>query len=319
MKFNGFEKGGSMNLILNAAISSAVQVWATFLHNWPYLLTSAIIAAALKIYLNPERVAAFMKRHRKAGVIGATATAVATPLCSCGTTAVALGMIANLVPLAPVVAFLAASPLTSPEELIYSAGLFGWRFAWTFWGSSIFIGLAAGTIAGIIEMRGGLTDQIREVVKSTEQRTGGCCVTQCSECQPTGARRLFKETLSTGQRLLVMFAAFAFIGYFLNGLIPTAWIKTIFGNGKAYGVLLAATLGFPVYVNTEASLPMIRTLMDAGMSQGSALAFLITGAGTSIGAVAGLMTITRWRAIAIVVGTLWGSAVLFGTAYNIFG
>ena len=160
-----------MNFILSAILGSATQVWVTFLHSWPYLLISAVIAAALKLYLNSVRSADFMKRHQKAGVIGATATAVATPLCSCGTTAVALGMIANLVPLAPVVAFLAASPLTSPEELIYSAGLFGWRFAWTFWGSSIFVGLAAGTIAGIIELRGGLANQIRNVVKSAEQKS----------------------------------------------------------------------------------------------------------------------------------------------------
>jgi len=308
-----------MNFILSAILGSATQVWVTFLHSWPYLLISAVIAAALKLYLNPVRIADFMKRHQKAGVIGATATAVATPLCSCGTTAVALGMIANLVPLAPVVAFLAASPLTSPEELIYSAGLFGWRFAWTFWGSSIFVGLAAGTIAGIIELRGGLANQIRNVVKSAEQKSNDCYETRCSDRGSTGASVLFKETFSTGRRLLFMFAAFAFIGYLLNGLIPTVWIKTIFGNGKAYGVLLAATLGFPIYVNSEASLPMVRTLIDSGMSQGSALAFLITGAGTSIGAIAGLLTITRWRVIAIVVGTLWGSAVLFGTAYNILG
>ena len=31
------------------------------------------------------------------------------------------------------------------------------------------------------------------------------------------------------------------------------------------------------------------------MSQGAALAFLITGAGTSIGALGGALTIARWR------------------------
>lgn len=128
-----------------------------------YLLFSAVMAAALKIRLNPDRVADFMKRHQKMGVIGATATAVATPLCSCGTTAVALGMIANFVPLAPVVSFLAASPLTSPEELVYSAGLFGWGFAWTFWISSIFVGITAGTIAAVVQRSGGLSNQITTI------------------------------------------------------------------------------------------------------------------------------------------------------------
>jgi uncharacterized membrane protein YraQ (UPF0718 family) len=53
------------------------------------------------------------------------------------------------------------------------------------------------------------------------------------------------------------------------------------------------------------------------MSQGAALAFLITGAGTSFGAVAGALTIARWRVIALVVGTLWVGAVVLGYAYDL--
>jgi uncharacterized membrane protein YraQ (UPF0718 family) len=126
-----------------------------------------------------------------------------------------------------------------------------------------------------------------------------------------------KETLDTGKRLLVLFFSFAFIGYFLNGLIPAAWVTGIFGSGNAFSVSLAATLGLPLYVNTEASLPLVRTMLDAGMSQGAALAFLITGSGTSFGAVAGMLTIARWRVVTLVIGTLWVTAILFGTVYNL--
>lgn len=84
-----------------------------------------------------------------------------------------------------------------------------------------------------------------------------------------------------------------------------------------YSIPLAATLGLPLYVNTEASLPLVRSMLDSGMSQGAALAFLITGAGTSFGAVAGMLTIARWRVVALVVGTLWVGGTLFGAAYNL--
>jgi len=40
------------------------------------------------------------------------------------------------------------------------------------------------------------------------------------------------------------------------------------------------------------------------MSAGAAAVFLITGAGTSIDAVAGTLTIARWRAVGLVIGTL---------------
>ena len=58
-------------------------------------------------------------------------------------------------------------------------------------------------------------------------------------------------------------------------------------------------------------------MLDRGMSDGAALTFLITGAGTSIGAIGGALTIARWRVIAIVIGTLWLGSILIGFAYNL--
>jgi uncharacterized membrane protein YraQ (UPF0718 family) len=95
------------------------------------------------------------------------------------------------------------------------------------------------------------------------------------------------EVLNVSKRLLPLFVGFTFVGYFLNGLIPTAWITGLFGSGHAYSIPLAATFGLPFYINTEASLPLVRAMIDSGMSQGAALAFLITGAGTSLGELAG--------------------------------
>jgi uncharacterized membrane protein YraQ (UPF0718 family) len=389
-----------MNFILDLIVTSATRVWLTFLHNWPFLLISAVLAAALKLYLDPQRVSTFLTRYQKAGVVGATAIAVTTPLCSCGTTAVVLGMIANLMPWAPIVAFMAASPLTSPEELVYSAGLFGWRFALAFFVASIFVGLVGGAVASLMDRRGWLANQTRlslktntnqgvtQVAQTSGSRSAGtvtdavqpvrlsmqpasapCCASEgqqllsldaiacgfdrvgstcvapialiscgfeasqpseippaqacsCSEKKMLTSKAVspamfLKETLDTGKRLLVLFFSFAFIGYFLNGLIPAAWVTGIFGSGNAFSVSLAATLGLPLYVNTEASLPLVRTMLDAGMSQGAALAFLITGSGTSFGAVAGMLTIARWRVVTLVIGTLWVTAILFGTVYNL--
>ena len=64
-------------------------------------------------------------------------------------------------------------------------------------------------------------------------------------------------------------------------------------------------------------MPLVRALTDAGMSQGAALAFLITGAGTSLGAIAGAFAIARWKVIGIVLGTLWVGAIVLGFGYDI--
>ena len=134
---------------------------------------------------------------------------------------------------------------------------------------------------------------------------------------PVTVRMFLREMYTTGIRLMILFLGFAFVGYLLNGLIPAEWISSLFGTGHAYGVPLAATLGIPFYINTEASLPLVRAMLDSGMSQGAALGFLITGAGTSLGALGGALTIARWRVIAIMIGTLWIGALLLGFAYNL--
>jgi uncharacterized membrane protein YraQ (UPF0718 family) len=304
-----------MTFITDLMLTALSKVWLTFSHNWPLLLISAIIATAMKLYVDQRKVGAFLKRHQGAGVIGATAVAVTTPLCSCGTTAIVLGMMASMLSWAPIVAFMVSSPLSSPEELFYSASLFGWPFAITFFVASFLLGLLGGVVAYFAEKQGWLVNQTRfqatdsPVVDSQPAMAGG-------QAAAPGLLEFGAEFYRMGSKLLLMFTAFAFIGYILNGLIPANWVVSLFGNGHVYGVPLAATLGVPLYINTEASLPLVRSFLDLGMSPGATMAFMITGAGTSIGAIMGALTIARWRIIGIVVGTLWLGAVVVGYAYN---
>jgi hypothetical protein len=238
-------------------------------------------------------------------------------------------MMASVMPWAPIVAFMVSSPLTSPQELVYSAGLFGWPFAIAFFTASILLGLAGGGVAGFADSRGWLKGQVRLAgaapaapslslgIMSGPAPLGLPILPQTPVTKPPITLRLFaREMLNTGKRLLPLFLGFTFIGYLLNGLIPSAWISSLFGAGHAYSVPLAATLGIPFYLNTEASLPLVRAMLDSGMSQGAALAFLITGAGTSLGALGGALTIARWRVIGMILAILWAGAILLGMAYD---
>jgi uncharacterized membrane protein YraQ (UPF0718 family) len=259
-------------------------------------------------------------------------------------------MMASTIPWAPIVAFIVSSPLTSPEGLFYSAGIFGWPFAIAFFVSSILLGLAGGAIASFAESRGWLVNQARMAQPQpslslgimggpapiglpvlaqpvTEPPTCGCSADQAESstvAQPAPAkpkvtfRAFVQEMYDISKRLLLLFFGFTFVGYFLNGLIPAAWITGLFGEGHVYSIPLAATLGLPFYINSEASLPLVRAMLDSGMSQGAALSFLITGAGTSIGALGGMFTIARGRVIGIVVGTLWLGSIVLGFIYNLF-
>ena len=61
-----------------------------------------------------------------------------------------------------------ASPLTSPQELFYSAGLFGWPFATAFFAASILLGLIGGAVASLAEARGLLKNQARIAAPKTQ-------------------------------------------------------------------------------------------------------------------------------------------------------
>ncbi|HET9911048.1 MAG TPA: permease [Anaerolineales bacterium] len=331
-------------------VDAFTKVIGTFAHNWYLLLISIVVSVALKFYMDQETIARFLHRNTKNSVLMATGIAVGTPFCSCGTTAIVLGMMASTIPWAPIVAFIVSSPLTSPEGLFYSAGIFGWPFAIAFFISSILLGLAGGAIASFAEARGWLVNQARmadsqppmslgimggpapielPTVAQPAAEAGQCgCSSNRTEApvvaQPASAkpkvtlRAFVQEMYDISKRLLLLFFGFTFVGYVLNGLIPTAWITSLFGAGHAYSIPLAATLGLPFYINSEASLPLVRAMLESGMSQGAALAFLITGAGTSIGALGGMFTIARWRVIGIVIGTLWLGSIVLGFIYNLF-
>jgi uncharacterized membrane protein YraQ (UPF0718 family) len=304
-----------MTFITDLMLTALSKVCLTFSHNWPLLLVSAIIATAMKLYVDQRKVGAFLKRHQGAGVIGASAVAVTTPLCSCGTTAIVLGMMASMLSWAPIVAFMVSSPLSSPEELFYSASLFGWPFAITFFAASFVLGILGGLVAYFAEKQGWLENQTRfnasdaPIADARPAMAGG-------QAAAPALSEFAGEFSRMAGKLLFFFFTFAFVGYVLNGLIPAGWVVSLFGNGHVYGVPLAATLGVPLYINTEASLPLVRSFLDLGMSPGATMAFLITGAGTSIGAIMGALTIARWRVIGIVVGTLWVGAVIVGYTYN---
>ncbi len=312
---------------------SASQVWETFRAIWPYLLASVFISAAMRHYVSAERVNRWLQKYHRTSIIAATGVAVSTPLCSCGGgIAVALSMIAVSIPWGPLVAFITASPLASPDELFYSAGLFGWPFAATYLAAAAIAGITGGLLAHHLESKGWLANQARSIPQSASTGCQPSCQDDICRSQMGTPAVLSTNTMHTkrlqgigylteiwlvGRRLMLTFVIASFLGYLLGNLLPARWISGLFGAGKAWSVPLGATLGLPFYLNISSSLPIARAFMAHGATPGAAMAFLLVGAGTSIGAVAGMLTIVRWRVAALVTVTLWMTAVVVGSAYNL--
>lgn len=308
-----------MDPVLDLLTRVAQDVLGTIARVWPFLLISVVAAASVAVYVGTERAAAIMHKRSLVAVVGAVLVAALTPFCSCGTTAILLGMMATASPWAPLVAFMVASPLTSPSELLLSAGLFGWPFAALFFGGTIVLGLVAGGAGAVLDRMGWLADQARvrtepdpETGVESSFGPGAAAITEPAFRERWKLDEFGKELLTTGRKLFVFFLAFTAIGYLAIEAIPTVWLTEYLGAGSAFAVPLAALLGIPAYINTEASLPLVAALMEGGMGPGPAMAFLVTGAGTSVGAISGLFVIARRRVVGLVVTLLFTGALVMG-------
>jgi uncharacterized membrane protein YraQ (UPF0718 family) len=318
-----------MEAVMDLAGRVVADVVGTLARVWPFLAISVIAAAAVSVYVGTDRMSRLLGKRNVVATGGAVLLATLTPFCSCGTTAVLLGMLASSAPWAPLVAFMVASPLTSPSELVFSAGLFGWSFALIFFVGTIALGIGAGVVAGALDKAGWLAGQARVKEPEPSCSSGSCEILQpvavsigpgtASIAEFPSLRRRWRlddfgrELWTVGRKLSLFFLGFTAVGYLAIEAIPTAWLTDYLGEGSLVAVPLAALLGIPAYINTEASLPLIATLMDGGMGPGPAMAFLVTGAGTSIGAISGLFVIARKRVVGLVVVLLFAGALALGT------
>ena len=79
--------------------------------------------------------------------------------------------------------------------------------------------------------------------------------------------------------------------YFLIGIVlsavfqryvPSEAMTALFGGNEAFGVLMAATIGVPLYACGGGTIPLLQAWLADGMSMGSASAFMLTGPSTKI-------------------------------------
>lgn len=112
--------------------------------------------------------------------------------------------------------------------------------------------------------------------------------------------------------------------YFLFGIalsavfqryVPQDMMTGLFGGNEAWGVLMAATIGVPLYACGGGTIPLLQAWLSDGMSMGSVAAFMITGPATKItnlGAVKivlGMKRFILYLALVIVFSLVTGSII----------
>ena len=77
--------------------------------------------------------------------------------------------------------------------------------------------------------------------------------------------------------------------------VPEDFVSGLFGKNNGFGVLMAATIGVPVYMCGGGTIPLLIQWLVDGMSMGSAAAFMITGPATKITNLGAMKIVLGWK------------------------
>ena len=98
---------------------------------------------------------------------------------------------------------------------------------------------------------------------------------------------------------------------------PEDFVLKIAGPDNPFAVPVAAVLGVPLYIRAETAIPIGIALMGKGMSIGAVIALIIGGAGMAIPEMSMLASIFKKRLVAMIVATIFLTAVIGGYLFNI--
>jgi len=207
------------------------------------------------------------------GVIPASLLGIASPLCMYGTIPIAASFAEKGMEEDWLAAFMMGSILLNPQLLFYSAALgvdaLVIRFVICF-----LCGIAAGAV-------------IRLFFKNKQFfNFSGLTAPANKDTDPNPVLRFLKNFA----RNVKATAGYFLIGVLLSALfqryVPPEGFAKLFGGatpaGRGFAILMAATIGVPLYMCGGGTIPLLQTWLRNGMSMGSAAAFMITGPATKI-------------------------------------
>ena len=242
-------------------------------------------------------------RDRRWGILGivpACLLGIASPLCMYGTIPIAASFSKQGMREDWLASFMMASILLNPQLIIYSAAL-GPKVLAVRIISCFLCGIAAGLLLNRFYRNRPFFD-----FTGFEERAS-------HDTHPNLLIRyllnVWRNVKTTGPYFLAGIALSALFQRY----VPQDLMVRVFGGNEAWGVLMAATVGVPLYACGGGTIPLLREWLMSGMSIGSAASFMITGPATKI---------TNLGALGIVMGVrrfllYLGFVMCFATAAGI--
>lgn len=203
------------------------------------------------------------------GIIPACILGIASPLCMYGTIPIAASFARQGMRHDWLAAFMMASILLNPQLIVYSAAL-GTAVLAVRIISCFFCGVMAGLLLYLF-----YKDKPFFKFDGFRER----------ESHDTDPNLLLRYLKNFGRNVKAT-GLYFFFGILLSALfqryVPQDMMVKFFGGNQAWGILMAATVGVPLYACGGGTISLLQQWLWEGMSMGSATAFMITGPATKI-------------------------------------
>lgn len=274
-----------------------------------YWLLGMVIGSAISVFAK-ERIHRVCARlgERLSGSAGwfvASALGIASPLCMYGTIPICASFSQKGIKDDFLAAFMMSSILLNPQLIVYSMAL-GWTALVVRVVACFLCGMAAGATVHyafqekpFFDFHGFAEEKGRDVNPNPMLRF---------------LFNLGRNLRATGPWFL--------LGVVLSALfqryIPEELVGNLFGEQKRYGLLLAATIGVPLYVCGGGTIPLLRDWLAEGMSLGAAASFMITGPATKITNLGALKIVMGIRNFTLYLVFVMLFSLLTGLVVNIY-
>lgn len=203
------------------------------------------------------------------GIIAASILGVLSPLCMYGTIPIAASFSRGGIRDEWLASFMMSSILLNPQLIIYSAAL-GVKVLVV----RIVTCFLCGIVAGLV---------IRFFFKKKNFfRFESFDEPKNRDTDPNIFKRLLKNLYRNFRATGLYFLIGILLSAIFQRYVPAEAVTFMFGGNEAWGVLMASTVGVPLYVCGGGTIPILKTWLMNGMSLGSAAAFMITGPATKI-------------------------------------
>ncbi|MCM1426515.1 MAG: permease [Eubacterium sp.] len=239
-----------------------------------YWILGMVIGSFVSVFAKDAIHGAFDRIRDKKwgiwGVIPASLLGVASPLCMYGTIPIAASFSRHGMRNDWLAAFMMASVLLNPQLIMYSTALGT---------AALAIRIISCTVCGIVA---GIVVHIFYKNKPFFNFDGF----EPRASHDTHPNLFLRFVFNLGRNIKAT-ALWFLVGVLLSALfqryVPADEFVELFGkSNEGFGVLMAATIGVPLYACGGGTIPLIREWLAMGMSMGSASAFMITGPATKI-------------------------------------